>query len=418
MAGRDHPLRQRVESLRFRIHSLSGLRSLVALPPACDVSARQWSLLEPHLAAAVVRLSTQVRLATDRWLARVHDRRAARQLNAVLGQVELDLSRAFIFFDTYMDVLTQRRSPELGAVLAGCDVLARDAMVREHPALRLVEPPLVYCDRGFGASIVRESVPFPDGSPNPMPLIQIPYARLKQKYNLTSILHEAGHQALTRMSLVNVLPRAFRAALARAGAPAEIRDLYALWAFEIGPDFWAFCLAGAAEANALRDLFALPPAHALRIAFADPHPPPYLRALLAFAWCRQAWGRGPWDAWEAEWISLYPLGAAPPETRRLLMKARVYLSVISDVLFRTRFAALGGRALPDLFDLAPLAPSEIARVAAGARTGVLRLGSLPTGAQLAVFHVLRESGGLDEARLDNLMTTWLLELGAKQRRAA
>jgi hypothetical protein len=418
VAGRDHPLRQRAESLRFRIHSLSGLRRLVALPPACDLSERQWSLLEPQLAAAAARLSTRVRRATHRWLAHIHDRRAARRLNAVLGAVELDLARAFTFFDTYMDVLTQRRSPELGAVLGGCDVLARDAMMRAHPALRLVEPPLVYCDRGFGASIVRESVPFPDGSPNPMPLIQIPYARLKQKYNLTSILHEAGHQALARMNLVNVLPRVFRAALARAGAPAEIRDLYALWAFEIGPDFWAFCLAGAAEANALRDLFALPPAHALRIAFADPHPPPYLRALLAFAWCRQAWGRGPWDGWEAEWLSLYPPDAAPPETRRLLMKARTYLPVIGDVLFRTRFAALGGRALPGLFDLAALAPSELERVAAGARRGVLRLGRLPAGAQLAVFHVLREAGRLDEARLDELMTTWLLELGAKRHLAA
>jgi hypothetical protein len=418
MAGRDHPLRQRVESLRFRIHSLLSLRRLVALPPACDLSERQWSLLEPQLAAAAARLATPVRLATDRWLPRVHEPRAARRLNAVLGQVELDLSRAFTFFDTYMDVLTQRRSPELGAVLAGCDVLAGEAMTREHPALRLVEPPLVYCDRGFGASIVRESVPFPDGSPNPMPLIQIPYARLKQKYNLTSILHEAGHQALARVGLVDVLPRAIRAALARAGAPTEIGDLYALWTFEIGPDFWAFCLAGAAEANALRDLFALPPAHALRIAFADPHPPPYLRALLGFAWCRQMWGRGPWDGWEAEWLSLYPLRAAPPETRRLLMGARTYLPIIGAVLFQTRFATLGGRALPDLFDLATVAPSELRRIAAGAGTGVLRLGGLPACAQLAVFHVMRESGGLDEARLDRLMTTWLLELGAQRRRVA
>ena len=347
----------------------------------------------------------------------MHEPRAARQLNAVLGEVELDLSRAFTFFDTYMDVLTQRRSPELGAILAGCDVLAEEAMRREHPALRLVEPPLVYCDRGFGASIVRESVPFPDGSPNPMPLIQIPYARLKQKYNLTSILHEAGHQALTRMNLVGVLPRAFRAALAGAGAPAEIRDLYALWAFELGPDFWAFCLAGAAEANALRDLFALPPAHALRIVFADPHPPPYMRALLAFAWCRQMWGRGPWDAWEAEWNALYPLRAAPPETRRLLMRARAYVGVVGDVLFQTRFAALGGRALPDLFDLAAVGPATLTRIAGGARTGALRLGGLPACAQLGVFHLLRD-GGLDEARLDKLMTTWLLELGAKQRRIA
>jgi hypothetical protein len=418
MAGRDHPLRQREESLRFRIHSLSGLRRLVALPPACDVAERQWSLLEPQLAAAAARLTTRVRQAAEWGLPRVHDAGAARRLNAVLGEIELDLSRAFAFFDTYMDVLTQRRSPELGAVLAGCDVLAREAMTRAHPALRLVEPPLVYCDRGVGASIMRESVPFPDGSPNPMPLIQIPYARLKQKYNLTSIPHEAGHQGLARMNLVGVLPRAFRAALARAGAPAEIRDLYALWAFEIGPDFWAFCLTGAAEANALRDLFALPPAHALRIAFADPHPPPYLRALLAFAWCRQMWGRGPWDAWEAEWIALYPLRAATPETRRLLIKARTYLPLIGDVLFHTRFAALGGRTLPDLFDLAAVAPSTLERVAAGAATGRLRLGGLPACAQLAVFHVVRESGRLDEAGLDRLMTTWLLELGAQRRRAA
>jgi hypothetical protein len=417
MAGRDHPLRQRVESLRFRIHSLSSLRGLVALPPSCDLPERQWSVLEPQLAAAAARLATRVGRLVDQWLPRVHEPGAARRLNAALGEVELDLSRAFTFFDTYMDVLTQRRSPELGQVLAGCDVLAADAMRREHPGLRLVEPPLVYCDRGFGASIVRESVSFPDGSPNPMPLIQIPYARLKQKYNLTSVLHEAGHQALARIGLVDVLPRALRAGLARAGAPTEIRDLYALWAFEIGPDFWAFCLAGAAEANALRDLFALPPAHALRIAFADPHPPPYLRALLAFAWCRQSWGRGPWDGWEKEWLSRYPLGAAPRETRRMLMAARAYVPVVGNVLFQTRFRALGGRALPGLFDLAAVAPATLMRVA-GTRTGVLRLRGLPACAHLGVFHLLRDAGGLDEARLDRLMTTWLLGLGANRQQVA
>ena len=85
---------------------------------------------------------------------------------------------AFTFFDTYMDVLTQRRSPELGPVLAGCDVLAGMRWPGASDATR--RPPLVFCDRGFGASIVRESVPFPDGTPNPMPLIQIPYSRLKR----------------------------------------------------------------------------------------------------------------------------------------------------------------------------------------------------------------------------------------------
>ena len=151
MAGRDHPLRQRVESLRFRIHSLSSLRRLVALPPGCDVSERQWALLEPQLAAASGRLANRVRRAADWALPRIHEPRAARQLNAVLGEVELDLSRAFTFFDTYMDVLTQRRSPELGAVLAGCDVLAAEEaaeMPDQGEDDRPLHPEVAEPDRG------------------------------------------------------------------------------------------------------------------------------------------------------------------------------------------------------------------------------------------------------------------------------
>ena len=100
------------------------------------------------------------------------------------------------------------------------------------------------------------------------------------------------------------------------------------------------------------------------------------------------------------------------------MAARAYLAVVGNVLFQTRFRALGGRALPDLFDLAAVAPATLTRVAAGARTGVLRLGGLPACAQLGVFHLLRDAGRLDEARLDRLMTSWLLELGANRRRVA
>jgi len=227
--------------MQFRIDSLTSLRRLIDLPPAQDITARQWAVLEPALAVTAARLSTRLRVVAGRFLPTLHDPSAARHLNAALGRLEFELAQAFVFFDTYMDVLTQRRPAELGAVLSGCDVLAREAMVRDHPALRLIEPPCVYCNRGFGASIVRESVPLPDGSPNPMPLIQIPYARLKQKHNLTSILHEAGHQDLDKLGLVAEVPETLRRALRRAGAPEPVRDLFALWAFEIGPDFWGHC---------------------------------------------------------------------------------------------------------------------------------------------------------------------------------
>lgn len=412
MSEPGNQLRLRADSLQFRIKGLAGLRRLVNLSREQDITERQWSVLEPQLNAACAQLIARVKRATGALLPRAADSKARARLNAELGRVELELARAFTFFDTYMDVLTQRRSDELGTVLAGCDVLARQAMRRAHPALASIEPPLVYCDRGFGASIVRESVLFPDGSPNPMPLIQIPYSRLRQKCNLTSILHEAGHQALQRLALVAPLAEALRAALERTEAPAPLRDLYGMWSFEIGPDFWAFCLSGVAEAAAVRDLFALQPAQAMRISFTDPHPPPYLRALLAFEWCRRAWGRGVWDDWEQEWKRIYPLDAAPPATRQLLLEARRVAPVIGEALFNRRFRELGGRALPDLFDLSAVSPARLARIAAGARSGVLALRGLTPCTQLAVFGQLRDRQAMSEERLDRIMTTWLQRLGA------
>ena len=385
------------------------------LSPRLNITERQWSVIEPQLAASSVRLSSRVRRVTDALLPQAADGRAARDLSAALGQIELDMASAFTFFDTYMDVLTQRHAPELGGVLSGCDVLALEAMRRDHPALAIIEPPLVYCDRGVGASIARESVPFPDGTPNPMPLIQIPYARLQEKHNLTSILHEAGHQALHRMQLVSALPRLLRAALQRADAPPTIRQLYALWAFEIGPDFWAFGLCGIAEAAAVRELFALPPAHALRISINDPHPPPYLRALLCFDWCRRAWGRGLWDQWEREWLDSYPLEHAPPETRRLLVEARRFVPVVGRALFEGRFRLLGNRRLLDILDLTAVAPTNLERIAAPG-VKLLNLHGLSACAQLAVFRVVREWRAISEERLDRMMTDWLIRLGVERRR--
>jgi hypothetical protein len=413
--ARGDDLRRRADALLFRIKGLTNLRRLVNLSGEQDVTERQWSVLEMQLSAASAQLVARTKRAVDELLPRAANPKARRRLNAALGRIELDMSRAFTFFDTYMDVLTQRRSGELGPVLAGCDVLAYQAMRRKHPTLIMIEPPLVFCDRGFGAAIVRESVRFPDGSANPMPLIQIPYSRLREKCNLTSILHEAGHQSLTRLQLVQALPRALRSALGRAGAPPAVCDLYALWAFEIGPDFWGFCLCGSAQASAMRELFALPPSHALRISATDPHPPPYLRVLLAFDWCRRAWGRGRWDVWEREWETLYPFEAARPDARALLRDARRFVPVVGDTLFNSRFSELEGRPLIDLFDFSAVAPAEVARVAARAASGVLDLRGLTPCTQLAVFAELRELDAMSDERLDELMTAWLRRLGARRR---
>lgn len=403
---------QRIEALRVRVEALGSLRDLVALPSSRDLSPAQWTAISAPLGAKRERLLGRLNEGQHRFLPMVlADPRAARQLNRLLAHSDLQLTRAFTYFDTYMDVLTQRSSPELGPLLAGCDVLARDALHGRHPALGLMAPPLVHCDRGFGASILRAGVALVDRTPNPIALIQIPYSRLKEKYNLTSVLHEAGHEAIIRLDLARVLPQALRTALANAAAPPTARELFSLWCYEIGPDFWTFCASGMAQAAGLRDVLSLPAEYVFHVSTTDPHPPPYLRVLLSFEWCRQVWGSGDWDKWEEEWRSLYPLSEARASARRTLASCEPLLPVVSRVLLRTRFRALGGRAIPDLFDLAPLKPSELTKVAQTAASGSLNLKALAPSAQLAVFRTIRDHGRLTERSLDQVMSRWLVELG-------
>ena len=414
MEGLSRHLRKRAEASLIRIDALARLRTLVGLPRHQDITARQWSVLETQLNVVVDRLRSRLKRAVTGRAFRLNDRQVACALNAALGQLDLDLTKAFIFFDTYADVLTQRASPVLGGLLAGCDVLAWDALRKNHSALDNVEPPLVHCDRGFGASILREGVCLPGAAPNPMPLIQIPYAKLKEKYNLTSVHHEVGHQALRRTGLQSAIPKAFRAALKRAGASQTVQQMYALWSSEIGPDFWAFCCTGIAQPASIREILALPPAHTMRLSASDPHPPPYIRVLLAFEWTRQVWGRGEWDNWEREWEMCYSMEQASDGMRSALETAKLYLPLVSSTLLNTKFRVLDGRTIPDLFDLSALAPWKLQAVAASAKSGCLNLTGLPPAIQLAVFRVVRDTGQLSEDALNRVMSKWLMKLGQQR----
>jgi hypothetical protein len=411
-------LRQRYTAALARAQALATIRQTVNLPADRDITPRQWAVVESELLVVSVRLQNRLRNGARRYLPGTHDPRTARAFNALIGKIELDMATAFTFFDTYADVLTQRHPAELGQLLAGCDVLAWDALNRDHPALAVIQPAIVYCDRGFGASVAREGIPTPGQGRNPLPLIQIPYSRLKEKYNLTSVLHEAGHEAIKRLQLDTELPAVIHSRLTRAGAPTSVVGRFAMWMSEIGPDFWAFCAAGHAQAAGIKEILALPPAYVFRTSPWDPHPMPYLRARLSFEWCRQVWGQGIWDEWDRSWQALYPLSAASEPSRELARAAATYLPVVSEALLTYRFSALNGRRIPDLFDLSSLAPARIDRVASTASTGKLDLRSLSPSAQLAVFRTIRDQGHLSEETIDRMMTGWLVALASASRRHA
>ncbi|MEZ4776192.1 MAG: hypothetical protein R3D00_23665 [Bacteroidia bacterium] len=404
------PLHRYAATLR-RIEALTSLQKMVALPPESDISPRQWNALNHALHVSAEKLE-QPLTEHIKVLLRSNpaDMDIQRKLYAALGETELRLTKAYKFFDMYADILSQRLIPGLGSLLAGCDALAQDALYRNHPALHLVEPPLVHVDPHFGASIARQDVRLPDGTANPMAMIQIPYSRILEKWNLTSILHEAGHEVMVRLGMVGLWPQIVGEVLKREGGSSRIQHLFGMWMSEIGPDFWTFGCSGIAAAGGIRELLILPPAMMTRVSDADPHPPPWLRVLLNFEWCRQVWGKGIWDIWEEEWLNLFPLENLPEKQVHLLETCRKYLPVVSRAMFTTRLKVLSGKPMTVLFDLENLHPAKLQPIAASAKSGKLTLRGLRPSAQLAVFRLVKESQYLSPENLDKVMGEWLKKL--------
>lgn len=396
----------KIESLRTRARLLTQLRKMVGLKPHQDIATAQWEILEAQLAAVSSKIRDQLRIYTDRYLSEQYNPQTRQTLINRLGELEMELTSAYTFYDTFMDILTQRLSDDIGPLLRGCDRIAADALKRGFLADTTI-PPLVYCDRGFGASTLREGVHLSKNVPNPIPFIAIPYSRINEKYNLISINHEVGHQALMKLNMVGLWQQVFKTALQRAKAPEVIQDLYANWSKEIVPDFWAFCLSGMAQTCSIRDVLVLPTAMMFSISTLQPHPPSYLRFLVSVECCRQLWGQGDWDDWEIEWLSLYPTTELDDTTRQLITEAKSFIPIVVKALLTTKFKKLNNKPLTSLFDMSVLTPEKLKKLANTEGVASTGFKALPIGAQLAVFRLMREKRQIRQMDIDTLMDSWL-----------
>ncbi len=396
----------KIESLRTRAKALTKLREDIALPPERDLKKEQWEALEGQLASVSNGLLQRLRTYTDRFLADRENPQVRRQLVEFLGRLELEVTEAFNFYDTYMDLLTQRLSRPVGELLRGCDAIAFDGFRRGFLA-DITVPPIVYCERGFGASTLRENINILPNVPNPMQFIAIPYSRLLEKYNLISIYHEVGHQALVKLNFPQLFEKVFDEQLARAGATALLRSLFKNWSRELAPDFWAFCLTGMAQTASLRDILFLPQKYTTCINPAQTHPPAYVRFLVSVSWCRHLWGKGDWDDWEREWKETYPLSSLDKITRDVVLSVERFLPLIAKIYCDTRYRKLDNKPLASLFSLADLAPNALQAMANDKAIDTAAFKSKPIGFQLAVFRLMREDRQYKQTYLDARMREWL-----------
>jgi hypothetical protein len=396
-------LLSKVESLKARTELLTGLRKVVSTKDYSNISPKQWYAINNQLNAVANKISLQLSLYTDRFLADAENGKEQHKLIDALGEIELELSQAYTFYDTYMDILTQRLSHVLGPLLRGCDVIAADGLKNEY-LTSVTRNPIVYCDRGFGASILREGVSIAK-TINPVAFIAIPYSRLAEKYNLISIYHEVGHQALSKLNLVEAFQQVFSLCAKRAGANRLLQNMFSNWSKEVVPDFWAFGHTGMGHTSSMRDVLMVPQAMAFGASPYQQHPPTYLRFLISVEWCRFLWGRGDWDEWSEEWEAFYPTKKLDNVTREIILQAKRYLPAIARATLTTRFKKLNRRNINCLFDINRIAPYNLKKCKNNEH-----FVSQPIGVQLSSFRLMRDKKNLPIDELNRIMHSWLINL--------
>src|SRR5512147_2019914 len=114
-------LQRRFISAVNKVKLLSSLRKSLALPADCDLTEGQWSAIERPLLAIAARLHGSLKEKGAPHLRRIHQADSRRALTLMLGTTELELTRSFTYLDTFVDLLSQRLMPEMGALLGGCD---------------------------------------------------------------------------------------------------------------------------------------------------------------------------------------------------------------------------------------------------------------------------------------------------------
>lgn len=276
--------------------------------------------------------------------------RAIQQFRRRFSQVEVTL-------DFFGDAVNSRTSPQLRAALQALDTLAVQSMdpVLSRAGLPPI-PVLTYLDKGMGASIIRSGIRlWAPGSINPVAAIKIVRHNL---YRPTSLFHESGHQVAHITGWVPSLERSLGSALS---SDRELQDMWRPWSSEIAADVFAFLHTGYASITALYDVVG-DARTILRWPVGDPHPIGYLRTLLGCAFCRQAFGAGPWDDLESAMRTSFPLDRADATVRRLVERSGRVLPGVADACLTSPVPALTGRPMTSVIDPARVAPGALGQL--------------------------------------------------------
>jgi hypothetical protein len=342
-------------------------------------------------------------------------RASAAEAQRRFAYLRLKFNAVLTQFDLFSDVVTQRSESESGVWLSGLDVLSADALALrgpDHQPYYRAPPVVCYLDRGPGAAIRRARTRLPGGGASPVAVIRMPRERMIGSGIASSLVHEVGHQAAALLGLVDSLRPVLRGLQHGAGDGAVAWQLYERWISEIVADFWSVARIGVAAPTGLMAVVSLPRAFVFRINVDDPHPVPWLRVKLSCAMGDALYPHPQWARLAAMWEAFYPTHGLDAESLRLLQRLQALMPAFVSVLVQHRPAALRGRTLAQVLDVAERRPARLALLF-GLWT---RLPALmyraPPSLVFAVIGQARSDGRLspeDESLLlGKLLTHWAL----------
>lgn len=275
--------------------------------------------------------------------------------------LRLQMNAALTQFDVFSDAITQRSESDVGVLLSGLDVLARDAL--NLPNARFEIPPLVcYLDRGVGAAIRRARTRLPGGGENPVAIIRIPRERMVGVGIASSLVHEAGHQGAAILDLVAALRQAMTPLLATPAGTANTINPWRFWnrwISEIVADLWSVSRLGVASTLGLMNVVSLPRVFVFRANGDDPHPTPWIRVMLSAEIGRQLYPHPQWDRVSSLWQTLYPDDRRDVEAAAVIAVLKQHVPIFVGWLLRQGIPKLNGLNIRSALSDAQIAPVQL-----------------------------------------------------------
>ncbi|ATQ78951.1 hypothetical protein CR152_17570 [Massilia violaceinigra] len=403
-------LEQEARSLQTRLARVRPFALIEPMVPAAALLPTAQAALERYLVTGRRELQALV-AAFQHWLAGARETASAAEAQRRFTFLRLKFNATLTQFDLFNDVITQRSEHENGVWLSGLDAVAADALSLPGDYYRL--PPVVcYLDRGPGAAIRRARTRLPGGGENPVAVVRVPRERMIGSGIASSLIHEVGHQGAALLDLVNSLRPELQAMQQSDPAQREVWQWWERWISEIVADFWSVARVGVVSTLGLIGVVSLPRVFVFRLSPDDPHPIPWIRVMLSCAMGQALYPHPQWERLANVWHDYYPTATLAPETVDLLGRLRRGMPAFVALLTRHRPAALRGKTLPDVLDVAARQPAALSALYGRWEGAPAQMYRAPPSLVFAVLGQARADGLVgpedENVLLAKLLTHWAL----------